>query len=487
MKHKTVRALTLLLVLLMLLASVVSCTEKPVVQPSDDSTSTTPVSGDENDPNLAPVDYEGYEFCILTHDEEGFWAEEDLGRPINDAVFRRNTYLEEKYGIVIKVETCTFNGYLSKIERASMGDITDAFDLINASMAYAYQLSTKGYLLEMDQYPVVNLTRSYWWQNVLEDTSVAGKNYFAINDSCLESFYQMSVVIFNKTIAAAQEMENFFDMVKEGDWTLEAFCALSKEAYTDATGDGVTLDDTFGTTGNSYMTDCLIYGWDMLYVEKNENNLPVLNISDNQKFFNAFESVVALFNDKTTLYGEFQSGQNARQTVPEETFRSGRSLFWVESLGWAETLRAIGLPFGLLPMPKIDKEQQEYTNCIHAWASTAISVLKVSTDLTRTGTILEDMAYISQKEIRPTYYDIILNGRIVYDAESYEMLPYILDNIRVDLAMVFRQSGFTLVDDLRTIATNNSNAAARLPRYLNSYRIILERLTESFISEPETT
>ena len=499
----TVRLLVLLLALVLAVGCFASCgnkngngTESGTANGTGEGTTSGSDGSEEQTDSLKPdleaIDYGGYEFRILTHNDEQFLAEDYIGTPINDAVYARNIYLEEKYQILLQVDTCAENGYLNKVEAATMGGVENQYDLVNAAVSYAYQLAYNGYLREVSEYPHVNFEKPYWWKNVLDDTSIDHKNYFTINDACLRSFYQMSCIMFNKTIAKNNQMPDFFAMVDDGSWTLDEVIRFSKDAYFDATGDGYTLDDTFGSTGNSYMTDCLIYGWDMLFVPKNDLDIPELAVSTNQKFLDAFDKVTAFFNDPTTLYGEGNlaksSGKsNYRQTVPQPTFEEGRCLFWIESLGWVEYLRGLdNLDFGLLPVPKVDEEQKTYTNCMHAWTSSGISVLKTVTDMDRTGRILEDMAYSSSQYVRPAYYEIMIVGHTIRDEDSYRMLPYILNNIRVDLAMVFRQSGFTLVDDLRALATNN-RPSSQLQRSMNAYKIILERITDKMVPAAEET
>ena len=63
-------------------------------------------------PDLPDKDFEGYEFTFLTRtindpdwvdwDFTDIFAEEETGDVINDATYRRNRAIEEKYNVVIK-------------------------------------------------------------------------------------------------------------------------------------------------------------------------------------------------------------------------------------------------------------------------------------------------------------------------------------------------------------------------------------------------
>ena len=490
---KFTRILALVLAILMILPLVVACGNKNDDKGNQDVVGTLAPTGTDDagnvidlDPKLEAKDYKGYVFDIVSHVEEPYVADEILGMAVNDAVYERNSYIEQKYNIEISCTKVAEAGYLSKVEAVNLSSLYDEIDLLAPGVSYAYQLASQGHLMELTDIPNLNLDKPYWWQYVMDDTSIGGKNYFSINDSCQRSFYQIAVCIFNKDIMLNNKIENLYDLVESGDWTLEKMMEISRSAYSDTTGDGVSLDDTFGLTGNSWMTDCFVYGWNYILVDKDENQMPRFRLSDiaaNQKFFDAFEKLTSFFHDPTTLYGEKQTHvSNGRQVVPQETFEDGRCLFWVESIGWTENLRKLDLAFGLLPVPKIDKDQEMYTNGIHSWTSATVCVLTSAEtmDIDRTGRIVEDMAYASNYYVRPAYYDVLLKGQTVYDEESYDMLTYILDNVRVDLAVVLRQAGLTLLDDFRNFATNQEKAASRIERYMSSYSTIIDRVKTQY-------
>ena len=60
------------------------------------------------DPKLPEMDFEGYEFRILTNTSWIDWAiynldaAEQVGEPVNDAIYMRNRNIEAKYNFVIK-------------------------------------------------------------------------------------------------------------------------------------------------------------------------------------------------------------------------------------------------------------------------------------------------------------------------------------------------------------------------------------------------
>lgn len=50
---------------------------------------------------------------------------------------------------------------------------------------------------------------------------------------------------------------------------------------------------------------------------------------------------------------------------------------------------------------------------------------------------MEAYAYEGYKTIRPAFYDVLLQGKIVRDDQSLEMLDFIFDNITYDVGNIF--------------------------------------------------
>ena len=131
MKHSAKRTTALALALLMLLSAFASCSESEVNEETTAGEQTPTVSADpeaalteeetvEDDgkaayaPELPERDYDGFAFRIVSRDDDmhtypvhtrDLYAEEMNGDAINDAVFERNSMIQETYDIVIKLET----------------------------------------------------------------------------------------------------------------------------------------------------------------------------------------------------------------------------------------------------------------------------------------------------------------------------------------------------------------------------------------------
>jgi len=115
MKRRT-QATLVLLAALLTASSLMSCGSPASTSSSDPESSEVLAEAEltETEPETSVIDllpnadYEGYTFNILSTNPGTLWgwrvsifAEEETGEPLNDAVFRRNTAIEERYNITI--------------------------------------------------------------------------------------------------------------------------------------------------------------------------------------------------------------------------------------------------------------------------------------------------------------------------------------------------------------------------------------------------
>ena len=127
----------------------VTPTTNPTQQTGDNN--TTDISDSEDidyDAILSKERYDGYEYRILVRkgslDSQYFEeAQEDI---VDDAIYRRNKIVEEKYGITITASESSHSNYdTSALNSILAGD--DAYDVIfaHSRAAFAYAVQGAGY------------------------------------------------------------------------------------------------------------------------------------------------------------------------------------------------------------------------------------------------------------------------------------------------------------------------------------------------------
>ena len=114
-------------------------------------------------------------------------------------------------------------------------------------------------------------------------------------------------------------------------------------------------------------------------------------------------------------------------------FERGDFLFYNLTTGDAAELRKYKVEFGILPMPKGDKNQENYISSTDNWGTVNVFVPKSNKDHEFTDLMIEVLAALGRKYIKPAYYDKLLKYRSMYDHDSRDMIDIIFESKIYDL------------------------------------------------------
>ena len=204
------RIISTLLLTAMILC--VSCGKETVSNGTDteQSANTTSISSDTTSENLDPqipaVDYGGYEFRILTSDiaenEMAYYevfSEGENGEAVNDAVYKRNAAINEKYNVKIIGEYTGLFDFSNFTKSVLAND--DVYDVVLLNIKTAVISATSGYLKEINDIPYLDFSKPWWLENSVTESSIMNRSYFAVGDINLASYESTPVIFFNKQMA----------------------------------------------------------------------------------------------------------------------------------------------------------------------------------------------------------------------------------------------------------------------------------------------
>ena len=127
-------------------------------------------------------------------------------------------------------------------------------------------------------------------------------------------------------------------------------------------------------------------------------------------------------------------------------------------------LRDLNIDFGVLPMPKLDEDQDGYYNMMNE-AMTHIVVPSTITNPDKVGFILEALA-ANSGDITEAYYETCIESKYARDEESIEMLEIASDNIVFDLGFIYNWGNLAL--DIRTEIVKASPYASLVAEHKNA-------------------
>jgi len=412
-------------------------------------------------PDVPDADYNGYEFNVLISVNgeiallNDFRAEEETGDAINDAIFRRNIFVEDKYNIkIVDIEMPAADGMdrpeAMKRVRNSVAAGDNSYDAVMISGYGCASLTQTGHLMDLNAMRPIDLSKPWWDQMANRDLMIKDRMFYttgAISNVVNRATY---AILFNKQMIKDYQLDDPYALVNSGEWTYTKLIEMANQVTQDLNGDGVigfddrlgglVWDDTMMGIINSIGERCAIINSDGV-VELTLFNERTLQVFDQYMDF--------VMSDSGLTYQR----QDWASVQADAMFENNQALFYLQIMELVVRLRAMEIDFGVVPFPKLDTTQQNYFSTVGSWHSGFICVPLGQEDSARTGAILEALAAESMYTLLPAYYDIALKGKYVRDEESEEMLDLIFSSKVFDLGWIYQIGNYNedIMNQLRNM------------------------------------
>ncbi len=404
-----------------------TATEETVAEETEAPETERPKAAD----TLTKKDFGGRDYRMISTNQDSrhvdILAEEMTGATLNDLVFGRNAAVAEMYNVVMLAEQTDYSSINNMVKAdAAAGDMS--YDLYLSNYT-AHPLGTGGYLYNFYDLPGVDLTQEWWDQSEVADMTVQGRLYLAIGDISPTELLTSECMLFNKNLFDDNGIAYPYEDALNGTWTLDKFTAIADGKTTDLNGDGEIKvdDDLFSLTCWSDYGTALLYGAGGDFSSFDEEGNIVLNI-DQEKCVNIYNKIYAAVNGTGANY------ETATHERSFSVFNEGRAFFCGITFQKIETfLREMEYDFGVLPNPKYDEAQENYSTCVSG-AGSMVIVPKSCTDPEFVGTMLEAMAAYSYDMITPDLINVLASTKNVRDPESSEIVQMIIRNRNFDTA-----------------------------------------------------
>ncbi len=449
MRKKVLRCISLILVLITLLLSLLSCSEKDggkhneeaKGQETSDSTVGTS-GGKEEDPYLSKLpkeDYGGKDFNILcpTSMASKIFYDDYTGDIVADELVNRKYQIEERLKLKSKftVKECLYS---------DMSKFVDVIFQDNAAGAHTYDL-VMSYTLAAPLFAMQNLcydlndrtvdnfidfSNPWWNERIITNTAVDGKVYFA-GDTCSWNTLRNMLCLTVDTNLAAEyhvDIEALYDHVENKTWTMETFFGILNEkgVYFDTDKDGErTAGDTYGL---SFAFNAWIEAW--FYA----SGYTTTTVSENGNY---------VFNFNNPAVGEFMSYLTSKfrsdyvytpyDPTQYKMFREGRCLFYTTTIGMSE--QNFDTPYTVLPFPVYYEGDEYSTHMCNGYELYLIP--STAQDFTRSTAYLEVYGYENHTRVAPAYFEKYLKARKSTPGRMADMYDIIRANVIYDFGYIY--------------------------------------------------
>ncbi len=431
-------------------------------------------------PDIPEKDWEGRTATFLVKgpgqgnwESKEIWVPEENGEVVNDAVFARNLAMEERYNFKVEIKGGDSLDAMAKTVILAGGD---DYDVVMPNMTQSANLANEKLTIDLNTVTHIDLDAPWYDQNSVRDLSIANKLYFVTGDIAYQDQDGIWVTMFNKNLAKDYLVDDPYQLVRDGEWTVDRLIEMTSDVTEDLDGDGVMgLTDMWGFVSAYSTVSSMIYGADIRIVTKDEKDLPKLTFDD-PRIHTVLEKAIALMEmeDRAFVVDHFPSSGYNAYTL-RDVFGGGYGLFYGEVLMHVKTMRWSNVPFGVLPFPKYDETIEGYPHFINA-VGTMVNIPTTVADVEFSGFVVEAMSAEAKNLITPAYYDVALTGKYMRDDESAEMLDLIIDSCVYDLGHIFGwgglSSGFTTLvknkstDFASMYASNAPTAEAKIAEFI---------------------
>ncbi|MBR6515140.1 MAG: carbohydrate ABC transporter substrate-binding protein [Clostridia bacterium] len=453
--------------------------------------------------SVVPEDltFPGETFTILCREDNawGNWlheisADEDSTELVNEMVYKRNLEVEERFELeelkafAIPGQWAVGDDFVNTFKNSILSN-SSSYDLIMSHQAYMSsdpQLNDLYTNLYDVPYIKDNLDADYYYPDVVDELTINGKLLYLLGDYSLTYWENAYVLYFNKTIAENNQLEDIYQLVRDGEWTFDKMTEMAKGTWIDLNGDVWPDDgDSFGYVSDiPNTTDALEAHFDVPMTGRDEAGNVVFNV-DQGKMVNILEKFIEFKKSDDTHFIYTTSSDTEDSNVADKIFREGRALFYPAMLNRAQEFRGMETDFGIVPYPKWNEQQDKYYT--HAQDGYSVGVIPADVkNRELCGAVLDVLSALSSELVIPAYYDMALRDKYARDDESGEMLDLIREGFTVNFGYFYGPSLNGCSKTFRIlIEQDNSNFVSYYSTNSKGYDRMLKKLIASYADDEQ--
>lgn len=389
------------------------------------------------------------DFTILTCPGENettkmYWIHASFDEPngdlLNDQIVDRNNYIKETLGVEMVVDTSGHlvdttafqNAVNSGDEHVQMGIWIDRFALSLAMKDMVTPIN------ELEDY-YVNLENPWWYHDMNKDLSIGGDLYFAAGYFNIDLFGGMHVMAFNKDMVEAYGLDNPYELVGRGQWTMDKMVDMMQVVSygTDPSDENKIWGATY--TGTFWFNNFVTVSGEN-YIKKDKDDMPYLAALGNELLYDIFDMIMdevtdPRIADSSLAQSKYNVGHVYENVI--NMFANETALFTGTAPIYLGRLRNTTMDYGICPFPTYYPKNPGDPYSSYITGVVAHFVPSSVQDPEMVSVVMETMAYLSWKNIIPSYVETVLEYKNVRDEESGNMLRMMDKNRVLELGQTY--------------------------------------------------
>ena len=413
---------------------------------------------------LSRSDVDYYDEIIVKPDE--------IVNVIDQSIFDRETYVEEKIGIELENDQVVQGTNYSRVTdviRDHFRSNLNEYQLIANGCYHTMDASVEDCFWALSELDGIDLTMPWYSQYFVEEATLpTGELYFVAGDATISRIRWCYVTFFNQALAETYGQTNLYDVVEEGKWTVDYQHSISSTIYSDENGNGTSDEgDLFGfSTHYNTGIDPYWSAFQLPIIAKEDGKF--VDVLDGERMIDGLTKIIDLFHNNNGTFLYYAKGDSDLNNVlMSREFASDHYLFMTHWLLAVETeyLTDMENAYGIIPMPKLNEDQDDYYSYTHDLMSVVgIPGTVPEEDLEMVAITIEELSAYSYNYTREAYYELALKGRYMRDQQSREMLDLIIDNLRLDAGWIYSKVLNGIALSMRSLVQNKNTGWANYYR-----------------------
>lgn len=397
-------------------------------------------------PDLEVMTFGGTKYRVSTmeaYTNMEVFADETSANIRDQAIWERNSYVEETYDVKIVPVIAAYDGDVLSHVNSVLDYIYSGDDLYDTIMATAHSsgmLIVLGVIQNWNNFKYNDFSKYYWMSDINEKFEIADTLYTAVGDMCITILARTYGLYYNRTKGDALFVddgkttitEEVLEKIENMEWTLDYFTELVSGVYSDIDYEvGPSAGDFYGYTSDAL---CSLDNWQFAF------DIPMLAKSEKKTLECVFdtEKTSEMVDKLASLYRENQ-GSYITDTAAVGTFSAGKALFYNGTmLECILTFKNMEDNYLILPEPLWDESQEKYmTGAQDTYSVISVPITCKNTDMV--SYITEVLNYESRNRVFPVYYEETLQKQYARDPITIEMLDIIMEGRNFDLGTMFNR------------------------------------------------
>ncbi|MCR5263115.1 MAG: ABC transporter substrate-binding protein [Clostridiales bacterium] len=403
--------------------------------------------------NLPDTDLGGDTFriyCSGPDMEKFFFSDATDGEVVNDAVYQSVQNVEERFNVDVRTSysPSTDDGALNTAINQTILAGDDAFDVAENHDTLSGDSSLKGMYRNLYDLPYLDFSQPWYPTNAIDSLTLYGKLFLYSSAMSYKGLHQTRILYMNKSLLNDYGIESPYKNVFDGTWTLDRLIDITRGAYQDLnSSQNVDENDFFGFTVHQWF-DGWMESFGLNAMQKDDDEGLVIGIAG-ERTADIVEKMYGWVFDGNDVW--IAKKKSSDQFSESDIFSNSRSLITYGEISTSYvTYRNTAVDYGMLPFPKYDENQPDY---ISFYTDRFFIVPNTSTNLEKTGLMLEAMSAEGYRVIYPAYYEIALKVKYTQDDESVRILDIINQSRLMSFTYVYDNSS------LKSIFNNMFNAS----------------------------